>query len=111
MTGTEIFITILAVVCGTVLTRFLPYALFSEGRKIPESVRYLGRVLAPAVFGLLVVYCFRNVNFTGGTFGIPELISLAVVILLYVWKRDMFVPMAGGTICYMVLIRLLPAVL
>ena len=68
---------------------------------------YLGKVLPPAVFGLLVVYCLRNVNFFAGTHGIPEMVSLSVVLLLYLWRKNMLVPMAGGTICYMVLIRVL----
>ncbi len=107
MTAMQQVITILVVVAATVMTRFLPYLIFSEKRPVSDTVRYLGKVLAPAVFGLLVVYCLKNVSFTGGTFGIPEIISLMVVILLYRWKRDMLVPMAGGTICYMVLIRVL----
>jgi branched-subunit amino acid transport protein AzlD len=111
MTTTQMVITIAVVILGTVLTRFLPYLVFSEGREIPSSVRYLGVVLAPAVFGLLVVYCLRNVDFTGGTFGIPEIISIIVVILLYIWKKGMLIPMAGGTACYMILIRVLPMIM
>ncbi|MDD7408427.1 MAG: AzlD domain-containing protein [Anaerovoracaceae bacterium] len=110
MTAQQTAITIAAVIFGTVLTRFLPYMVFSEGREIPETVKYLGRVLAPAVFGMLVIYCLRNVDFTGAMFGLPEIISLLVVIGLYVWKGGMLIPMAGGTACYMILIRLLPMI-
>lgn len=99
------FITIGVAVLGTVLTRFLPYILFPEGKKIPRVINYLGKVLAPAVFGLLVIYCLRNVNFAGAHHGLPELISIAVVIALFVWKRGMILPMAGGTICYMLLVH------
>ena len=107
MTSTQQLIPIGVVVLGTVLTRFLPYLVFREGKKIPPVVDYLGKVLPPAVFGLLVVYCLRNVNFFAGTHGIPEMVSLSVVLLLYLWRKNMLVPMAGGTICYMVLIRVL----
>lgn len=99
------FITIGVAVLGTVLTRFLPYILFPEGKKIPRVINYLGKVLAPAVFGLLVIYCLRNVNFAGAHHGLPELISIAVVIALFVWKRGMILPMAGGTVCYMLLVH------
>lgn len=99
------FITIGVAVLGTVLTRFLPYILFPEGKKIPRVINYLGKVLAPAVFGLLVIYCLRNVNFAGAHHGLPELISIAVVIVLFVWKKGMILPMAGGTICYMLLVH------
>lgn len=107
MTWQQQLITILVVILGTVATRFTPYLVFSETRPIPPVIKYLGKVLAPAVFGLLVVYCLRNVSVTGGFHGVPELVSLLVVTGLYVWKRDMLVPMAGGTLCYMVLIHLM----
>lgn len=107
MTHLEMFITVTVVVATTVLTRFLPYMIFSGGREIPKTVTYLGKVLAPAVFGMLVVYCLKNVSFVSGTFGIPEIASLIVITLLYLWKKDMLIPMAGGTICYMVFIRLM----
>lgn len=99
------FITIGVAVLGTVLTRFLPYIVFPEGKKIPRVINYLGKVLAPAVFGLLVIYCLRNVNFAGAHHGLPELISIAVVIALFIWKRGMILPMAGGTVCYMLLVH------
>lgn len=107
MTVTQQFITIAAVVAATVLTRFLPYLIFSENRPVPDAVRYLGRTLPPAVFGLLVVYCLKNVDFSAGTRGIPEMVSLAAVVLLYRWKKNMIIPMAGGTLCYMILIRVM----
>lgn len=99
------FITIGVAVLGTVLTRFLPYIVFPEGKKIPRVINYLGKVLAPAVFGLLVIYCLRNVNFAGAHHGLPELISIAVVIALFIWKKGMILPMAGGTVCYMLLVH------
>ena len=105
MTSFQIFITIAAVVLGTVLTRFLPYICFPQGKKTPRYITYLGRVLAPAVFGLLVIYCLRDVRFTGGTFGIPELVSIAVVVLTFLWKRQMLLSMASGTILYMILVQ------
>lgn len=107
MTDTQMIITVALAVAGTVATRFLPYLLFSEGRPVPAVVEYLGHALPPAVFGLLVVYCLRNVTFTSGTFGIPELVSLAVVVAVYAWRRDLMSPMVAGTAAYMLLIRVM----
>jgi branched-subunit amino acid transport protein AzlD len=101
----QIAITIAAVVLGTVLTRVLPYVLVPSEKETPKYVEYLGKVLGPAVFGLLVVYCLRNVNLTGGTFGIPEAISLFVVWITFMWKRQMLLSMASGTIAYMLLVQ------
>lgn len=85
-------------------TRFLPFALF-QGRKTPKYVQYLGTVLPAAVFGLLVVYCLKNVDITTGSHGIPELIGIIVTIVLHVWKRQMMLSIAGGTITYMILVQ------
>ncbi|MCH4031622.1 MAG: AzlD domain-containing protein [Lachnospiraceae bacterium] len=105
MTNEQMVITFVLVTAATVMTRFLPYVLFPEGRKVPSVITYLGKVLGPAVFGLLVVYCLRNVSITSPSHGIPELIACLVTIGLYVWKRGMVLPMAGGTIVYMILLH------
>ena len=106
MTLTQQIITILAVVLGTMTTRFLPFLLFPAGKPTPEYLKYLGKVLPAAVFGLLVVYSLKNVSILTGSHGIPELLSIVLVILLHYWKRQMLLSIAGGTICYMLLVQL-----
>ena len=105
MTVTQQIITVAAVVLGTMLTRFLPFFLFPAGRETPRYIQYLGRVLPPAVFGLLVVYCLKNVSILKGSHGIPELIAIAAVVALHLWKRQMLLSIAGGTVLYMVLVQ------
>ena len=105
MTITQQAITIGAVVLGTVITRSLPFLIFPAGKETPEFIKYLGRVLPPAVFGMLVIYCLRNVDFLTGNHGAPELIAIAAVIALHVWKRQMLLSIAGETVIYMLLIQ------
>ena len=107
MTFKQMLITILLCSGATVLTRLVPFAAFSTRKKLPSFLDYLGKALPSAVFGMLVVYCLRNVVFTSGTFGIPELASLAVVAAVYAWRRDLMSPMVAGTAAYMLLIRLM----
>ena len=106
MSVTEQIITIAAVVLGTMLTRFLPFLLFPAGNPTPRYVQYLGKALPGAVFGLLVVYCLKNVSLLSGSHGLPELIAILVVAGLHLWKRQMLLSIAGGTICYMLLVQL-----
>ena len=106
MTLSQQLITIGMVVLGTMITRFLPFLLFPAGKPTPKYVRYLGKFLPAAVFGLLVVYCLRNVNPLVGSHGLPELIAIAVVVALHLWKKQMLLSIAGGTICYMLLVQL-----
>ncbi len=105
MTLTEQLITVGAVVLATVLTRFLPFLLFPAGKQTPKYIQYLGRVLPSAVFGLLVVYCLKNVDPLLDTHGLPELISVAAVVGLHLWKRQMLLSIAGGTVLYMLLVQ------
>lgn len=106
MTLTQQIITIGMVILGTVLTRFLPFLVFPAGKPTPKYIRYLGTVLPSAVFGLLVVYCLKDVSSFAGSHGIPEMISIAVVAGLHLWKRQMLLSIAGGTLCYMLLVQL-----
>ena len=93
-------------VFGTMLTRFLPFLIFGRKKEAPKYIQYLGKVLPAAVFGLLVVYCLRDVNLFTGSHGLPEAIAILAVVLLHVWKRQMLLSIAGGTVCYMVLLQL-----
>ena len=99
MTLTQQILTIAMVVLGTAV-------IFPAGRPTPKYIRYLGRVLPCAVFGLLVVYSLKDVSLMTGSHGIPELISILLVIALHVWKRQMLLSIAGGTVCYMLLVQL-----
>ena len=106
MTLSEEIITIGMCVLATLVTRFLPFIIFSGKKETPKFIQYLGKALPAAIFALLVVYCFKNVNILSGSHGIPEAISLFAVILLHLWKRKILLSMAGGTLCYMILVQL-----
>lgn len=106
MTHTQEIITVAMCVLATMLTRFLPFLVFKEGQETPKYIQYLGKALPAAIFGMLVVYCLKSVNFTSGTHGAPELIAIAVTTALHLWKKHMLLSIAGGTLCYMLLVQL-----
>ena len=106
MNLTQQLLTIAVVALGTMATRFLPFLIFPAGKETPKFVQYLGKALPGAVFGLLLVYCLKHVSFLTGSHGLPEIIAIAVVIGLHLWKRQMLLSVAGGTICYMLLVQL-----
>ena len=105
MTFSQQLVTIGMVILGTVLTRFLPFLFFPSGKPTPKYIQYLGKILPSAVFSLLVVYCLKNVSIFTGSRGVPEFLSIAVVIVLHMWKRQMLLSIAGGTLCYMWLVQ------
>lgn len=106
MTISRQVITIAICIFGTMLTRFLPFLIFSSKRPTPEYVQYLGKALPCAVFGMLVIYCLKDVSLLSGSRGIPELIGIAITAGLHLWKKKMLLSIAGGTISYMLLVQL-----
>ena len=106
MTLTQQIITIAMCALATLLTRFLPFVIFRADRPTPKFVQYLGKALPGAIFAMLVVYCLRNVSIAGGSHGLPELIAIGVTVGLHLWRRQMLVSIAGGTVCYMLLVQL-----
>lgn len=107
MTVEERIATIAILAIVTALTRALPFLVFSAGKATPKYILYLGKVLPLAVFGMLVVYCLKDVKFLEGLHGLPEIAGIVATILVHVWRRQMFLSIALGTIVYMVLIRVL----
>lgn len=98
-------VIILLVALTTLATRAIPFILFPEGKEIPKAVQYLGKVLPPAVIGMLVVYCFKSMDITSAPFGLPEIIAGVVVALLHVWKRNNLLSIGVGTVLYMTLVQ------
>ncbi len=89
---------------GTMVTRFLSFLIFPEGKEPPEFIQYLGKVLPYAVIGLLVIYCLKDVP-GSGTYGIPEFLAIAFIVLLHRWKKSILLSIGGGTVFYMLLVQ------
>ncbi|MBP8865541.1 MAG: AzlD domain-containing protein [Acetobacterium sp.] len=98
-------LTVVALV--TILTRSLPFLFFGGKKELPETVSYLGTVLPAAIMIILVVFCLRNTILTAYPFGLPELLSMAVVIVVHWIKKNVFLSIVAGTGLYMILTRTL----
>lgn len=99
-------ITICMVILGTMITRFVPFFIFKSNKPTPKYVQYLGKMLPSAALGMLVIYCLKDVSLFKGNYAIPEILAIMLVILLHLWKRQMLISIAGGTIFYMILVQL-----
>ena len=96
----------IAVMAGvTFLLRTLPFIIFSKG-KTPRFIEYLGKYLPFAIMGMLVVYCLKEVRPLAYPYGLPELIAIAVVALLHLWRRNTLLSILCGTVSYMLLVQL-----
>lgn len=106
MNSTVLNVMILAALAiATLMTRFLPFLLFPAGKKTPEYVVFLGKTLPFATIGLLVVYCLKGVTVADYPHGLPELIAVALIVALHIWKKNSLVSIGAGTVLYMVLVQ------
>ena len=105
MTDHERIIIIAVVAIATAMTRFLPFLVFGEKRNTPPALSYLGRVLPPAIFAMLVVYSLKSAGPLVWPFGLAELIGVAVVVLLHLAFRRMLVSVGIGTLAYILLVN------
>ena len=106
-----------AAVLATMLTRFIPFMVFRPGKPTPKYIMYLGKVLPASVFALLVMYCLKNISFitifnTPSICGISsdtiaQLLAVFFTIAIHVWRKSMMWSIAAGTLCYMVLLRII----
>ena len=96
---------ILAVALTTFATRAVPFLILPQGKEIPDVVQYLGRVLTPAVIGMLVVYCLKTTPVLSAPYGRPEAAAVLVTAALHVWKRNNLLSIGAGTVLYMFLVQ------
>lgn len=89
----------------TFIIRILPFVLFPGNKKTPSYILYLGKVLPYAIIGMLVVYCLKDVSPLTAPFGLPELLAVAAIVGVHVWKRNTLLSIGGGTVFYMILVQ------
>lgn len=99
-------IIVAMVALATQITRWTPFLVFSGSRKLPRVVEDLGRLLPPAMMGLLVVYSLRNTDILSGGHGLPEAIAVTVTAGLHLWRRSTLLSILAGTAVYMLLVQL-----
>ena len=105
MTTAEQWLTLAIVVAGTMTTRYISFMVFPSGRKVPDIVSFFGGVLPAAVMGMLVVYTLQYVDWLDAPYGLPEMMAVAGTAILHVWRRNMMLSIAAGTLGYMYLVQ------
>ena len=107
MNNTEILITALMIVIGTAFLRFLPFLIINKSLSENRYVQFLGKILPYSMIALLVVYCLKDINIIKFTYALPELISIAVIVVLHIIKRNVLISIGAGTILYMFLVQVI----
>ncbi len=105
MNNTEILITALMIVIATAFLRFLPFIIINKSLSESKYIKFLGNMLPYSMIALLVIYCLKDINIIKFPHAIPELISIAVIVVLHIIKRNVLISIAAGTIIYMFLVQ------
>ena len=105
MVNAHTFYAIAVMAVITALLRFLPFLIFKGKASTPPLVEKLGRLLPSAVIAMLVVYCMKDVHFSGAAGYLPALIASLLVGVLHIWKRNTLLSVISGTVCYMLLVQ------
>ena len=90
---------------STALTRFLPFIIFDRGQEVAGWIKYLGKVLPPAIMSMLLLYCVRDVHITVVNEWAPQLICITLAAALHIWKRNTLLSIGVSTVLYMVLVQ------
>lgn len=101
---------ILAIGVSALITfalRAFPFLLFGKIRTMPEGMEKLGKNLPAAIMAILIVYCLRDAGKDWFSVGIPELAAVLMVAATYKWKHNTLLSILAGTVCNMVLLRIL----
>ena len=98
-------VTVLALSAGILLTRFIPFLLFSRRERLPDSILYLGGALPHASMTLILVYCLKNVSPLHAPHGVPEAMAILFTAAIHLWKKNVLASIAGGTLFYMLLVQ------
>ena len=105
LTTLEVLVVLFALVFGTLLTRLLAFVLFPENRRQPQVISFLSLIIPAAMMGLLVVFCLKSTTVLSYPYGLPELISVALIVALHLWRRNVLLSIAVGTLMYMFLVQ------
>lgn len=98
---TAIIIATIAVV--TVFFRSGPFIIFRKEN--PSWLIYLSKVLPSTVIPVLLVFSLKDVDIRSMPYGLPEIICIAFVALIYKWKHSSIISIISGTVVYMLLVQ------
>ncbi|TXJ30191.1 branched-chain amino acid transporter AzlD [Brachyspira aalborgi] len=105
MNNKELLITALIIVFATVIIRFLPFIIIRKSIAERRYIKFLGDMMPYSMIALLIIYCLKEVNLIKYPYGIPELISIAIIIILHIIKRNVLISIGVGTVIYMILVQ------
>ena len=101
------FLAVLVCAVVTFLLRYTPFALLGGKGEMPSALRRLAGRMPAAIIAVLVAYCLKGMPAAGLTENAVTLGCAFAVVLLHLWTKNTLLSIAGGTVLYMALLRLI----
>ncbi len=98
-------LVILLVAVLTFLTRLLPFWIFKNNQRPLPVLADLNKLLPPAVIAILLVFCLENISWQEQKGSLYQLLAVALVAILHVWKKNNLLSIGLGTLAYMLLVQ------
>lgn len=105
MNVSHLLLIVLVMTLVTVFTRAVPFLFFAK-KDPPKLFEYLQQYIPPVVMLILVFSSYKAYTFTTFGDGGPAIIAGLATAFFHLWKRNVLLSIAGGTVIYMVLIRI-----
>ena len=86
--------------------RLFPFVLFSKYQP-GKLIRIFEHFIPPLVMTGLLIYSLRDIRFTSPEQWVPQISAIAFTIATYLWRKNSLISIFGGTIIYMILIRVM----
>ncbi|MCQ2592117.1 MAG: AzlD domain-containing protein [Treponema sp.] len=102
----KIIIAIFLISLVIFLERLFPFAVFSN-RAPGKLIHFFEKYIPPFVMLGLLIYSLRDTRFSTLVQWVPQISAIVFTMISYVWKKNTLISIFGGTIIYMVLIRVL----
>ena len=107
MSSTYIILALITSGVVTFAIRLFPFLVLRNQKNLSSRMQFISAVLAQAIITILVVYCLKDIPFINAPFWIPELIAVAIVVLLQWWKENTLLSIFVPTVIYMVLLQVM----
>ena len=104
MNNKEMIITAIIIMFATFLLRSLPFIIIGKSNSEKKYIKFLGDMLPYSMIALLIIYCIKDIKYP---YAIAEIISIFVVIVLHILKRNALFSIGLSTLLYMFLVQVI----
>jgi branched-subunit amino acid transport protein AzlD len=100
----ELLLAIVVMSIANFITRVFPF-LFFISKEPPKIIVFVEKNFPPIIMTILIFYTLVKIDFLLFPYGLKELISIIIIVLLHIRFNNYLVSIFLGTLFYMVLMQ------